>query len=410
MRVTNNTTYRNFTTSVNNVHANLNKSMNKISSGEAYENAAESPLSYYAGKKIDNKYMDTLSKLSTIKDVKNRIYQQELGARDIQDILSKGKNQVQFARTGTTTDYALRSTRDDLYQKEYQIIDALNMQYEDFSIYGGNDSTNTPFALKYNEDGDNKFEFTFTHTFPGDTDPVVFQFDLTYDESTGKSSFTFNEGATTLPSTPNSAANGDKKELLLQAMSEQGRIDIGYGSIREKDSTGTRDTLLDTFTGGLNLLTGLTSDAIRTDVAKSEGNSPTTTTEDIIERVENALTNSPLGLIGRAIQTIDDNLNSGEQKRDIMHDTLGDLITKMTETEHTVSTVYSDLGNKYHLLETTEDKLNIEKNSLTEEYKDKLGADPYESIIEMYNNQYAYNASLQVGSKLMSSSLFDFMA
>ena len=111
MRVTTSSTYRNFTTSVNNVHFNLNKSMNKVSTGEAYENAAESPLNYYSGKKIDNQYQDTLNKISLIKSVQNRIYQQELGARDIQKILSGAKNQVQFARTGTTTDYALESTQ-----------------------------------------------------------------------------------------------------------------------------------------------------------------------------------------------------------------------------------------------------------------------------------------------------------
>ncbi len=40
MRVTNSSTYRNYTTSLNSVHLKLNKSMTKISSGAAYETAA----------------------------------------------------------------------------------------------------------------------------------------------------------------------------------------------------------------------------------------------------------------------------------------------------------------------------------------------------------------------------------
>ena len=48
------------------------------------------------------------------------------------------------------------------------------------------------------------------------------------------------------------------------------------------------------------------------------------------------------------------------------------------------------------------------EDALTEQYKDTLGADPYASIMEMFNNQYSYNAALQVGSKLMSSSLFEW--
>ena len=401
MRVTTSSTYRNFTTSVNNVHFNLNKSMNKVSTGEAYENAAESPLNYYSGKKIDNQYQDTLNKISLIKSVQNRIYQQELGARDIQKILSGAKNQVQFARTGTTTHYALESTRDDLYQKQYEIIDALNMEYEGFFIYGGNDVSVTPFTLKYDRDDPTKpFTFTYSHTFPGESSATEFEFKLTYNAADGTSEFKL-QNPTDTPLASSNTANSTKtrEDLLLQAMSEQGRVDIGYGSIQEKDTFGSRDTLLDTYTGGINLLTGITSDAVKTQAIT-------------LSDVEEALTNSSLGLIGRSIQTIDYNIDAGrtQQTQSTMHEALGDVITRMTESEHLTSTVYSDLGNKYRLLEDTKDKLDIEKISLMTQYKDKLGADPYESIIDMYNHQYSYNAALQVGSKLMSSSLFDFMA
>ena len=40
MRVTNASVYRNYTNSMNNVQARLNKSFNKISTGKAYETAA----------------------------------------------------------------------------------------------------------------------------------------------------------------------------------------------------------------------------------------------------------------------------------------------------------------------------------------------------------------------------------
>ena len=46
MRVTNSSYYRNFTNSINDVHGRLNKSMNKVSSGKAYEKASDNPLAY----------------------------------------------------------------------------------------------------------------------------------------------------------------------------------------------------------------------------------------------------------------------------------------------------------------------------------------------------------------------------
>lgn len=121
------------------------------------------------------------------------------------------------------------------------------------------------------------------------------------------------------------------------------------------------------------------------------------------------LNKSPLALIGQASLAIENNLTSGDINKDKLHDILGKTIEDMTVTEHTVSTVYSDLGNKYKLLEDTDTRLKLLQDSLTEQYTDILGADPYASIMEMYNNQNSYNAALRVGSQLMSSSLFDFM-
>lgn len=398
-RVTNASTYRNFTSSVNNVHLTLNKSMNKVSSGEMYESAAESPISYYAGKSIDNKYQDVISKKALLKDVQNRIYQQELGARDIQNILGGeggAKNKVQYARTATTVDYALESTRQDLLQKSNEIINDLNIQYENFYIYGGNDISTTPFELSYNET-DNVYTFTYKHTFPQDDHTTEF---VMKSEKQADGSYAFK-----LQTGTDSSGNplGDAGKLL-KAMQEQGRIDVGYGTIKD------RNTLLDTYTGGMNLLTGITSDT-----AKSSGSDVYKNPEVVIME---KLSDGPLGLVCQSVQAIQDYTkiaNDGsdpdalEAARDTLDDVLGQTIEKMTVAEQSVSSFYADLGNKYRLLDDMDERLGNLKDSLEIQYKDKLGADPYESIMEMFNNQYSYNAALQVGSKLMSSSLFDFV-
>lgn len=423
MRVTNSATYRNFTTSVNDVHAQLNRSMNKISSGRQYENAAESPLSYYRGKRIDDQYQDALSKSTLLTDIKNRIYQQELGARDIQKLLANAKNKVQEARTGTTSDEALGTLQADLLQKQHQIIDDLNGQYENFYIYGGNDLSSTPFSLS--ADGST---LTYTHkyaSYPDDSLSIEMQ--LVYDSAEADPPYKFeitsvkdskgndvvkNANGVDIPNPTLGDISNYGKSLLVEAMSEQGRVDIGYGDISSKNPQYTakgldiRDTLLDTYTGGFNLLTGINSDEV---IARKKADPPATPSakEFIMER----LNKSPLALIGQASLAIKNNLDGGADaiNKEELHSILGVTIQDMTITEHTVSTVYSDLGNKYKLLEDTDSRLKILQDSLTEQYKDILGADPYASVLEMYNNNYAYNAALRVGSQLMSSSLFDFM-
>ena len=107
---------------------------------------------------------------------------------------------------------------------------------------------------------------------------------------------------------------------------------------------------------------------------------------------------------------LDDVNGGGNADKAAMSKVLSQTITDMSVSEHSLSSFYSDLGNKYRLIDNLDERLGDLKISLETQYKDKLGADPYASIMEMYNNNYAYNAALQVGSKLMSSSLFDFMA
>ncbi len=407
MRITTNATYRKYTSSVNDVHSKLIKSFNKISSGAAYETAADNPLAYYTGKKIDDQYLDTVSKNTLLTDVKNRLYQQELGARDIQDVLSKAKKQVQYARTATTTgEHDIQTIKEDLIQKVRTIANDLNTQYQDFYIYGGNDVKTTPFdlnvGLSYADPNDPtdttkpNVTLTYRHTFPGETNVTEFQIQFAYDD-TGE-----NFEATLL--TGKDADGNDLGDMndLIRAMSEQGRIDIGYGSISN------RDTLLDTYTGGLNILTGLNSDAVR---SLNEGDQANGTT-NASDRIMEALSQSPIALVSKAIISINDyNSESSPSNgdKDLLDSRLAATIDEMTVTEHTISTAYSDLGNKYLLLEETGKKLDSVEDSLMEQYKDVLGADPYASVMEMFTNQYAYNAALQVGSKLMTSSLFDFV-
>lgn len=381
MRVTNSTTYRNFTSSINDVHSKLNKSMNKVSSGKAYENAADNPLAYYEGQKIDNQYQDVLSKSLLATSVKNRLYQQELGARSIQETLSKAKTKIEYIRSDSNNGdmKTVETVKEDLLQKQQSMVNDLNSQYQNFYIFGGNDLSTPPFTLS--SDG---MTLTFTHQFAGDTTPTKMVMTLTQ-QTDGSYEYLYGDP-------PGDAASSDDTlKNMVRAMKEQGRVDIGYGNISDKN------TLLDTYTGGLNLLTGLNSDAINT-----------MTESEAITQIKERMNKSPIGLLGQAVAALGDYAGGGE-KEDFAS-SLGNIMDDMTDTEHYVSTVYSDLGNKYSLLETTQTKLDTIKDCLTEQYKDKLGADPYEAIMEMYNYQYSYSAAQKVGSHLMQSSLFDFIS
>ena len=372
MRVVRSSVYRRYTSSLNDLQSNLNKSMNKVSTGAAYETAADNPLAYYQGKKMDHLYQDAQSKSSILGDIKNRLYQQEQGARDIQKTLSNSKTSMQYVLDSShnSSKTSVQTKRDALLQDVQSIVSNLNSQYQDFYIYGGNDITTAPFSLS----GDGK-TLTYTHKYSDGTTKTV-NMTMAYDKNNNTYSYHLSD---------------DDLNNLVTAMREQGRVDIGYGDISNRQS------LLDTYTGGLNMLTGLTSDSLN---AMSDA--------DAKKAVKAALETTPVALLSRSVMACDNYIND-TTTIDQFTDTMGSVLKDAANTEHTISTIYSDLGNKYSLVETTKTRLDTLSDNLTEEYKDILGADPYEAITEMFSYQYSYSAALKMGSNLMQSSLFDFI-
>jgi flagellar hook-associated protein 3 FlgL len=400
MRVTNTAIYRQYTSSVNDVHSQLNKSMNKISSGKAYESAAENPLAYYSGQRMDTQYQDVLSKKQLLEDVDKRLYQQEQAIRTIQSTLATGQDnaasKVSYILNTPNNEISTNvgTIRDDLIQKQQSMINNLNGKYESFYVFGGNDLSTTPFALTY-DSTNNKMVMTYSHKFSGDDEATEFKFQLK--EENGEYTFKLDD------------PDGKQWDKLKLAMEEQGRVDVGYGSIHDTK------TLIDTYTGGMNVLTNISSDSMRTKTPAYEK-----------EDVEKALANSAIGILGQGIITMnkymtyldngrttavgnDETGSASAIDKEEFHKKLGGVLDQMQTSSDLLGRTYSDLGNKSNQLENTLTRLEDDKLNLETQYQEKLGADPYEAIVEMFSYQRSYTAALQVSSKIMGISLFDFM-
>ena len=379
MRVTNTSIYRNFTFTANDLHSKLIKSFSKIGgNSKKYESAAENPLAYYEGLNMDTHFQDLESKVSLIKDVKHRMYQQELGARAIQSALTGDKGskfQIEKALNATSDHTStLSAVRDELTQSQHEIVNALNVQYQNIYVFGGNDSSQAPFYLS--EDGKT---LTYRHLFPGDKTTTDITMTLTK-QTDGSYEYVI-----------------DDIDSVVKAMTEQGVMDLGYGYI------GDRDSLIDTYTGGLNVLTGITSKTARDMISLGK-------TDDLKALIQERMNGSAIALTGQAAFAVQDYIDNPTQDGlNTMNKVLGDTLSEIDASSIRLGTIYEELGIKYSRLDDTHTRLISVQDSLTEAYADKLGADPYEAIMEMVSNQYSYNAALQVGTKLMETSLFDFM-
>ncbi len=426
MRVTARTYYMDYAQTVNNLHSNLNEAMEQVSTGRKYKDASENPLAYYAGKRMDNQYTDADAKDTIIRDIQNRIYQQELGARSIQTDMNQVNENVVELRNGTNSgnEVNVNTYKTEFLQRLKSIVNSMNSTYDGFFIYGGNDMTTVPFKLdtdlehEGSELNENSISLTYSHNFPSENEVKNIKITYKFDEGTEayKASYSLvdDQGNETDDSSEETAL-----KYLLSAMREQGRMSTGYGSLRD------RSTLLDTYTGGLNMITGLSSDTLRAlddEEAIKRITGEGVADGKVVPETNDSMLNSTFALVSRAILTSQQYETSmTEFKRDQIsqtdlddsfqrfHDDLGYYIQNNNDAESRVSNTYRALGVKYEAMEVTKDRLAQSMDSLTIEYTDKLGIDPYEAIVKMYSNQYAYNAAMKVGSNIMQSSLFDFV-
>ena len=405
MRVTASTFYKDYAKSVQDLKSIYNKSMQQVSSGKKYENAYENPLDYYAGKKIDNLYNDVVTKDTMIKDVINRLEQQETTSRTFYSEMSDLN--IKYEQMASASYQGQADTVDTLYtytlNKQQTMTQDLNATYENYFVMGGNDQTTVPFTMSANG-----MELTYHHKFPGDSNVTTMK--MTYDPNT--KSFDYK----------GTAANGnpmdrdDTLKKILQAMKEQGRMSLGYGDIN------TLETLPDTYYGGLNMVTGLTSDKLR---AMSEG--------DAINAIKDAMNTSAFGLNAQVLdstekyrdsfyaETIEDPVGTirpmtAEEKEAAkesalqkMNEDLSYALGNWDNAMIKVSNTFRRIGVATGTLEEVDNQLKTSQDTYIKEYNDHMAIDTYDAIVQMYQHMYSYNAAMQVGSKIMQNSLFDFV-
>ena len=407
MRVTARTYYQDYAKSVNDIHTKLNKTMEQVGSGRKFDEAKEDPIAYYAGKRIENQHTDADAKKSIIDDVKNRLYQQERGALSIQeDMREVNKRVINLSNDPTNANPATVQTfESEFKQRLNSVVNTLNSQYDNFYVYGGNDMTTVPFSLKEDLDGANpSITLTYTHKFPGDEKATELNIKYSYDGTNYKNEFSGKDGnGTALNET-------DSLKLILSAMREQGKMSTGYGSLRD------RSTLIDTYTGGLNMITGLSSDTLKglsdsDAIARIKGAS----NGGAVNAQEDSLVNTPVALISKSILTSHNYIKAMESNTNVstakerFHKDMSDFINQNDDSESRVSDTYRVLGIKYAALESIQEKLDLTMDTLQAEYSSKLAIDPYDAVVKMYSYQYSYNAAMKVGSNIMQSSLFDFV-
>lgn len=116
---------------------------------------------------------------------------------------------------------------------------------------------------------------------------------------------------------------------------------------------------------------------------------------------ENGLSNNVITLAGKLADALEsDTFNADEY---------GNLMNKFDSLGTNLMNQITELGVKSEFLNTTKDRLGDAEISIQEQMSGVEGVDMAEAITNYMWDQYAYNASLKVGTSILSSSFIDFM-
>ena len=85
------------------------------------------------------------------------------------------------------------------------------------------------------------------------------------------------------------------------------------------------------------------------------------------------------------------------------------LLGKLQQTSPKVVHALTDVGAKTSYLEFITDRLETKEFNDQERQMKLEAADPAETIIYFKSQEAAYNAALQMGTKIIQPSIFDYM-
>ena len=333
------------------------------------------------GKKINSILDDTLQSVNIVNSNRQlgkiEIWSANIGslANEIKQssetidlIMEKGQRIRDLAATaanGTSTKDTLVATLNELDNIINSVVDMANTNYNGNYIYGGTNTKNPPYSIQYGIDADGN-----------PTDEIVgIKYNGTAIDGDWERKLEIADGVFETANVTGIAAFGEcDVEPVYQA--------DGVTPVLDADGNPTYT---------VNSNDGIMGDLIDFRNALSD-------TIKKIEEQENLpdnATQAEKDAIGAEIKSCYDRFNQ-------MLSGIDESITQMT----TVNTEFGTVTNK---LDMSTEALTSSKNNLTEYISGIQDLDVTEAVSQWYTSQYAYQASMQAATSIMSMSLLNYM-
>jgi len=345
MRVTQRSTVRNYMRNLNRNISNLNNSTGKLSTMRKFEKVSDNTTSAAKAFKVREQLYKNEQYKSNIDEVRNELYAAENNLMNINDILKTVKEKVIQGINGTYTEESRDILANEISNLKEQIVMNLNSKYGDKYLFGGSNNDSAAFTVSPN----GKLMFNGMALENIEKDPT-----------TGKPSIS--NGAVPPVYTPIS----ENKDMY---------VDMGLGMVMDGDSVDIKT-------------------AVKVSVSPLDIVGYGTETKDGLTMPNN---------IYDILTSMETNLRENDM------DDMPALLDQFDDISIDYLTNLTDLGSRTQFLDQTSSKLDSDIFSLQQEQNQLEGLDVAAESMNNKMFEMSWMVSLQIGSKILPPSIFDFM-
>lgn len=345
MRITNQMISRNYLNRMNTNLGNLTRSNERMSSQRSFNKGYENVPDAGKALRLRQLISDNERRLTTIRDASGRAVAAEDNVRAVNDLMIRSKDRLVQALNGTVAPEDREKIATELDKMKGEILQIMNGQFSNQFLFHASGNAEGKAPFVVDDAG----QLTYNGTSVNDMVKSPKGQPTIFDEATN--SFI------DIPwNTPN-------------------YVDIGAGY--NMDATGTnvdpntayKDTYsgVDCFGYGVSDKTGMPLNAY-----------------SLFSRMVDGLRADNLDIVGDALDTI-------------------------PETMDFMLTAVTDIGARGSMLESTGDRLDIDLINMYDDQNRLEGIDLSREIINNKNHEMSWMVTLQLGSKILPQTIFDFI-
>ena len=432
---------------------NLNAALNQLNSGylktttlRKFEKTSDDPFSASKAYQLRREYEENQTYLDTLDSVDSQFMTSESAMRSIYSVISSAdSSDVLQGINGTMNQDDRKIIADKLRQMQKAIVAPANTKFGDKYVFGGSEMDEAPFSV----DGDGNLFYRGINVDTGELENgtaanfngTLIEFGDGFDTTDAAENYKDYVLKITDAGEGNSSWVDPPTSNLITLHVDLSKVHTNQDLLNELRSMGTKFTGLDfskvRIVGDMNrtVTDGIESSAIYDSIDM-----------DAMDKLANEemLANLGLGLqldedgkvdsqsafntsipgisfLGYGTSNVDgtempDNLYSllGKiadqlESDDFSMDSIQPYLDHFSDQENKLLSEITKMGAKSNFLSTLKSNLDPMGDKILERDQNVENVEPEDAITDFYMQQYAYQAALSIGTKIISKTLLDFM-